>query len=172
MEKPMRTPFFLAFILSLALVGCRDAKKTDTSDTTSKTRTGGADTEPGGISRSEAETKAIQAMSALRGNLAIIPSDLEQPALEFTFHSESPVKDEDFKKLRPILEAVPRGVGLNLNQCGNLTDAAVEHLKGMANLKALSLGGTKVTPKCFDTSNPCTWTARRSRTPTSPSWRP
>ena len=91
------------------------------------------------------EQQAILAVAKLDGDLAFGPSNLEKPALEFQFRGDA-LSDADLKKLWPVLEAVPRGVGLNLNQRKNLTDAGVAHLKGMKNLKALSIGGTEECP--------------------------
>ena len=109
---------------------------------------------PGGdgpaASVSEAEQKARQAAAKVGGYIGNPHAILSEPALEFQFRSDPQPTDADLEKLRPLLEAVPRGVGLNLNQDGEITDAGIAHLKGMANLRALSIGGTKVTPKCLD----------------------
>jgi hypothetical protein len=151
----MRPAFtLLALPLCLGLFGCAEKKKTGPLPT-NESRIDGTGESRDGRTFSDAENKAIAVLVAHDGSLPVVTSDLEQPALEFQFGSRSmtELKDADFVKLRPVLEAVPRGVGLNLNLCDNVTDVAVAHLKGMANLKALSLGSTQVTPKCFDSLN-------------------
>ncbi len=70
-----------------------------------------------------------------------------RPEFQITYEKLSV---SELEKLRPVLEAVPRGVGLNLNQCKTIDDDAVAKLKGMSNLKLLYISGTSVTPKCLE----------------------
>ena len=72
------------------------------------------------------------------------------PAFLLQFSDAGPM-DADVTTMRPALEAVPQGVGLNFNGNKNITDDGIARLKGMANLKILFIGGTKATPKCLET---------------------
>jgi hypothetical protein len=96
------------------------------------------------------EQLAIEEAAKVGGYKGHPHSTLAQPVLEFQFSDAGPT-DSDLEKLRPALEAVSRGVGLNLNGCQQITDAGVAKLKDLANLKALSLGRTQATAKCLET---------------------
>ena len=61
-----------------------------------------------------------------------------------TFRSPG-AKDDDLKKLRPLLQSAPEPVGLNLNDGYNVTDAGIAHLENLTILRSVSLGGSRVT---------------------------
>src|SRR5262245_28757129 len=91
----------------------------------------------------KADTRQLEAaVQKLNGYWRTEKTDAK-PVLVIQFRSPGP-SDDDLKGLRPRLAASPVAVGLNLNQCYNVTDAGVEHLAGLTTLHSLSLGNTKV----------------------------
>jgi hypothetical protein len=96
------------------------------------------------------ERNAIGVAARFGGEKAFANSDLKEQPLEFQFGYPGPT-DADLESLRAALAAVPRGVGLNLNEHKNISDAGIASLKDMPNLVSLSISGTKVTPKCLET---------------------
>ncbi len=64
--------------------------------------------------------------------------------VHYQFRSPGPT-DAELETLRPLLLKSPVKVHLNFNQCSQITDTGVAHLKGVPTLQRLWLGGTKVT---------------------------
>ncbi|HJZ92889.1 MAG TPA: leucine-rich repeat domain-containing protein [Gemmataceae bacterium] len=91
----------------------------------------------------KADTRQLEAaVQKLNGYWRTEKTDAK-PVLVIQFRSPGP-GDNDLKGLRPLLAASPAAVGLNLNQCYNVSDVGVEHLAGITTLHSLSLGNTKV----------------------------
>lgn len=91
------------------------------------------------------DTRALTvAVEKMNGYTRTDKEDPARPLLTVQFRYPGP-KDGDLKQLRPALQDSPVPVGLNLNQCRDVTDAGVAHLEGLTTLRSLGLGDTKVT---------------------------
>ena len=90
--------------------------------------------------------RAIASILALRGT---IQPSANRSVLEVTLR-DSRVSDEDLKRLkeRSVLQTLSNAARspISLDLCAtSVTDAGLEHLKGLTNLRVLGLGQTRVT---------------------------
>ena len=91
--------------------------------------------------------RADAAVRELGGYIVTEKTKEKRLVHEIRLSRQTQLSDADLGSLRQYLEPLPERVHLDLYECKQLTGAGLAHLKGLANISQLSLGGIPLSDK-------------------------